>query len=94
LIVDSFTKVATLITDITTSGEEQARGIDEVNVAVSQLDSATQQNAAMVEQTTASARTLSELAQNLNGLVGFFKLEESKVAEFMPYFEEKKAVNS
>lgn len=76
-VVESFNKVASLISEITVAGEEQSQGINEINSAVSQLDAATQENAAMVEETTASAQTLSELAVNLNELVGFFKLDEN-----------------
>ncbi len=76
-VVDSFNKLAGLISEITVAGEEQAQGINEINTAVSQMDSATQENAAMVEEATASAQTLSELATNLNDLVGFFKVDEN-----------------
>jgi PAS domain S-box-containing protein len=75
-VVDSFNKLANLISEITVASEEQSSAINEINAAVSQMDAATQENAAMVEESTASAQTLSELAGNLNDLVGFFKVDE------------------
>jgi PAS domain S-box-containing protein len=75
-VVDSFNKLANLISEITVASEEQSSAINEINSAVSQMDAATQENAAMVEESTASAQTLSELAGNLNDLVGFFKVDE------------------
>jgi methyl-accepting chemotaxis protein len=88
-VVDSFNKLAALISEITVAGEEQSQGINEINSAVSQMDAATQENAAMVEESTASAQTLSELAQNLNELLTFFKFEATEqssapVAEVKP----------
>jgi methyl-accepting chemotaxis protein len=76
-VVDSFNKLAGIISDISISSEEQTRGIAEINLAITQLDSATQENAAMVEETTASAQLLTQLAKNLNNLVGFFKSNKS-----------------
>jgi methyl-accepting chemotaxis protein len=76
-VVDSFNKLAGIISDISISSEEQTRGIAEINLAITQLDSATQENAAMVEETTASAQLLTQLAKNLNNLVGFFKANKS-----------------
>jgi methyl-accepting chemotaxis protein len=76
-VVDSFNKLAGIISDISISSEEQTRGIAEINLAITQLDSATQENAAMVEETTASAQLLTQLANNLNNLVGFFKSNKS-----------------
>ncbi len=52
---------------IATSSREQSTGLSEVNVAVNQMDQTTQQNAAMVEQTTAAAAALSQEAGKLLG---------------------------
>ncbi len=49
----------TIVTDIATSAREQATGLQEVNTAVNQMDQVTQQNAAMVEESTAASHTLS-----------------------------------
>jgi PAS domain S-box-containing protein len=79
-VVESFKEVANLVANIATASQEQSIGISEVNTAVAQMDSATQQNAAMVEQSTASAQTLVELSTKLEELVDFFKVDSSSNA--------------
>jgi methyl-accepting chemotaxis protein len=59
---------------VANSAREQATGLSQINVAVNQLDQTTQQNAAMVEQSTAAAAALASEATNLRGLVGQFTL--------------------
>jgi methyl-accepting chemotaxis protein len=56
------------------AAEQQATGIQEVNAAVGQMDQATQQNAAMVEESTAAARNLAGETKSLTDLVSFFKV--------------------
>lgn len=56
------------------AGNEQVRGIDQVNMAVSQLDLMTQQNAAMVEEMAAASQNLHGLAGELMEHVGFFQV--------------------
>ena len=57
-IAETIEFVAEKVETITASAEEQATGIEEINQAMQHLDQTTQQNAAMFEETTASARTL------------------------------------
>lgn len=54
-IVESVKKVSTIVGDISEASEEQARGLDQVNKAVMKMDSITQQNGALVEQTAAAS---------------------------------------
>ncbi|MDF0664031.1 MULTISPECIES: HAMP domain-containing methyl-accepting chemotaxis protein [unclassified Rhizobium] len=61
---------------IATSAKEQSVGLSEVNIAVNQMDQTTQQNAAMVEQSTAASSSLAQEALKLRELVGKFKLNE------------------
>ncbi|TAV18923.1 methyl-accepting chemotaxis protein [Rhizobium ruizarguesonis] len=61
---------------IATSAKEQSVGLSEVNVAVNQMDQTTQQNAAMVEQSTAASASLAQEAQKLRELVRKFKLDD------------------
>lgn len=72
-IVDEVTQVSALIAEIAEAAEQQAAGLHEINNAVSSMDMATQQNAAMVEETTASAQHLSEETSRLAEQVGFFQ---------------------
>jgi len=65
---------------IATSAKEQSTGLLEVNQAVNSMDQATQQNAAMVEQSTAASNTLANEASRLLDLVGQFKLPGTRVA--------------
>jgi methyl-accepting chemotaxis protein len=60
---------------ISVSAREQSTGLAEVNSAVNAMDQTTQQNAAMVEQSTAAASTLALEAEKLRDLVGRFQLD-------------------
>ncbi|WP_394648646.1 methyl-accepting chemotaxis protein [uncultured Sphingomonas sp.] len=60
---------------IATSAEQQAMGLSQINIAVGEMDATTQQNAAMVEQSTAAARSLAAQADELGELIGRFRLE-------------------
>lgn len=63
---------------IATSAREQSTGLAEINTAVNHMDQATQQNAAMVEQSTAAVASLSSEASRLRNLVNQFQLESNK----------------
>jgi len=73
-IVTSVKKVSDVVADIAAASHEQSSGIDQVNQAVVQMDEMTQQNAALVEEAAAAARSLEEQAQMLTQLMGYFKL--------------------
>jgi len=60
--------------DIVASSREQAGGIAQVNQAITQIDGATQQNAALVEEAAAAADQLREEADRLAQAVGAFRL--------------------
>ena len=66
--------------EITASAAEQRDGIGQVNQAVTQLDSMTQQNAALVEQSAAAASSLRGQAEQLWGVVNVFKLSDEAAA--------------
>ena len=79
-IVDSVRNVSGLVNEIANASEEQASGIEEVNQAVTQMDTMTQQNSALVEEAAAAAEALTEQAGNMLELMSFFKTgEESGV---------------
>ncbi len=75
-IGEQVAKLNALVTDIAASAQAQARGLGEVNAAVSQVEQVTQQNAAMVEQATAASHSLSDEAMELARLVGQFSTGE------------------
>ena len=66
-------QINSLIRMISVSAAEQAVGLKEMNTAMHQMDQVTQQNAAMVEETTAASMALSDEAQTLKGLVARFR---------------------
>ncbi len=65
-------RVTDIMGEIAAASSEQAQGIDQVNLAVSSMDEATQQNAALVEQAAASARALHDQAEKLAQTVAVF----------------------
>lgn len=76
-IVERVTNISDLVTQIARSSEEQASALSEINTGVTQLDNVTQDNAAMVEETTASSHLLSTDALKLNQLVSAFKTDNT-----------------
>lgn len=76
-IVDAISKVTGIIGDITAASTEQSTGIQQVNLAIGQMDDVTQQNAALVEQAAAAAESLEEQAEQLAANVAKFKIDES-----------------
>ncbi|MDO9417749.1 methyl-accepting chemotaxis protein [Pararhizobium sp.] len=73
-IADQVVQINGLIRQIAGSASEQAVGLKEINSAVNQMDQVTQQNAAMVEETTAASMTLNEEAKVLGSLVSRFRI--------------------
>jgi methyl-accepting chemotaxis protein len=74
-IVANVDKVTRIIAEITHASGEQSSGIGQVNTAVAELDRATQQNAALVEESTAAAHSLREQAQRLNETMQVFRVQ-------------------
>jgi len=72
-IVKSVSRVTQLIEEIAASSTEQTRGIEQVCIAVSEMDGVTQQNAALVEESATAAASLEEQASYLRKTVSVFK---------------------
>ena len=79
-IVESVRRVTDIISEITAAGNEQTGGIDQINLAITEMDHVTQQNAALVEQAAAAAEAMQDQAGRLAQLVSVFQLSESQVA--------------
>ncbi|WP_312305823.1 methyl-accepting chemotaxis protein [Diaphorobacter nitroreducens] len=79
-IVHSVRRVSDLIGEITASSTEQRDGIGQVNQAVANLDQMTQQNAALVEESSAAAAAMHEQAQRLAQVVAVFNVGNGAVA--------------
>jgi methyl-accepting chemotaxis protein len=71
------TDINAIVIAIASGAKEQATGLAEVNVAINQMDQVTQQNAAMVEQSTAASHSLSQETEQLTSLFGQFQLSRS-----------------
>ena len=74
-VVDSIRRVSSVINEIANASHEQTTGIDQINVAVIQMDQMTQQNAALVEEAAAASEALGNQASTLSELVHSFKLK-------------------
>ncbi len=82
-VVEQVNRVSRLIGEITAATLEQSGGISQVNEAVTQLDQVTQQNAALVEESTAAAASLREQADKLAHAVAVFKLSHEETASLI-----------
>ena len=75
-IVTSVQLVAEIVNGISEASREQSAGIEQVNQAVGQMDEITQQNAALAEESAASAKVLLDQIDQLNRLVAAFRTEQ------------------
>ena len=73
-ILTKVAEINVLVGDIAGSAEEQALGLHEVNSAINQMDHGTQQNAAMVQESTAACVALAQEAHKLSEMIGRFEL--------------------
>ncbi|MGQ3058320.1 MAG: methyl-accepting chemotaxis protein [Nevskia sp.] len=77
-IVTSVKRVTDIMSEITAASEEQSSGIEQINQAITQMDEVTQQNAALVEEASAAARSMEQQASGLAGTVAFFVLSATQ----------------
>lgn len=77
--LDAVDKVTVVLAEISTSSKEQALGVAQINEAVSQMDTMTQQNAAMVEELAATAQSLSGQATEVNSSMRLFRLKSGEL---------------
>jgi methyl-accepting chemotaxis protein len=76
-IVNAVKKVTDIVAEIAAASREQSSGIEQVNKAVMQMDTTTQQNAALVEEAAAASQAIVEQAQALNGLVARYNVGDA-----------------
>ncbi|WP_042303640.1 methyl-accepting chemotaxis protein [Paraburkholderia kururiensis] len=93
-VVRSVSRVTDIMGEIASASAEQTTGIEQVNVAVAQMDEVTQQNAALVEQATAAAQSMADQAKSLRETVSIFKVATHTVSMAAPVAvrTEKRAV--
>ncbi|WP_435930276.1 methyl-accepting chemotaxis protein [Dryocola sp. BD613] len=80
-IVNAVTRVTDIMGEIASASDEQSRGIDQVGLAVTEMDRVTQQNAALVEESAAAAAALEEQASRLTQAVSVFRITQNAVKE-------------
>ncbi len=73
-VVSSVQRVTAIMADIANAGDEQSLGIEQINKAVIEMDTVTQQNAALVEEAAAAAEALQQQAANLARVVSVFRV--------------------
>lgn len=83
-IVGRVNEISELVSDITEGAVEQSTGLAEINIGVTQLDQVTQQNAAMVEQSTAAGHLLKADAVKLTEVVAGFKIQGGAPVSLSP----------
>lgn len=73
-VVDSVKRVTDVVSEISAASQEQTEGIDQINIAIAQMDQVTQQNTALVEEAASAAESLQQQANVLVEAVSIFKL--------------------
>jgi len=79
-VVASVRRVTDIMAEISGAGDEQSAGIEQINQAVSEMDSVTQQNAALVEEAAAAAAAMQQQAEQLERVVSVFRVDTQSVA--------------
>jgi methyl-accepting chemotaxis protein len=79
-LVSSVKKVAEIMTEIAAASHEQSSGIEQINRAITQMDTVVQMNASLVEEATAAATSMASQATGLARAVAQFRVDESAVA--------------
>jgi methyl-accepting chemotaxis protein len=77
-ILRAVTEVTTIMKQIASASAEQSKGISQVGVAITQMDSVTQQNASLVEEVSAAAAALERQTEELQRSVQQFRLSENE----------------
>ncbi len=80
-IVNAVTRVTDIMGEIASASDEQSRGIDQVGLAVNEMDRVTQQNAALVEESATAAAALEDQASRLKQSVAVFNIGKEFVAQ-------------
>ncbi|WP_432240239.1 methyl-accepting chemotaxis protein [Herbaspirillum robiniae] len=83
-VVTSVARVTDIVREITAASQEQSDGIEQVNLAITHIDEATQQNAALVEEAAAAAKAMQDQAASLTEAVSVFRLDNGPRAPALP----------
>ena len=83
-MVQSSQSVLATISEIAVAASEQASGIEQINLAITQLERVTQQNGVQVEETAKTAEAMSRQAQSLSARVNGFRLDPTRIPDSHP----------
>lgn len=83
-IVTAVTNVTDIMAEIATASDEQSKGIAQAGQAITEMDSVTQQNAALVQEASAATRSLEEQSMVLTEAVSVFRLTEDQASGLPP----------
>jgi methyl-accepting chemotaxis protein len=76
-VVSSVRDVADIMLEISSASAQQSTGIEEVSKAITKMDDVTQQNASLVEETSAAAHSMNAQARSLSDAVGVFRIDDA-----------------
>ena len=83
-LVTSVRKVAEIMTEIAAASHEQSSGIEQINKAITQMDTVVQMNASLVEEATAAATSMADQATGLAHAVAQFRVDEGVATHALP----------
>jgi len=83
-VLASVGRVTDIMADISAASAEQSSGIEQVNLAIGEMDEATQRNAALVEEASAAAQAMQDQAAQLARAVRAFRLDAAEANEALP----------
>jgi len=78
-LLSAVNQVANIIQEIAVASSEQSHGIEQVNIAIAQMEKVTQENNAMVEATLQTAKLLETQTQKMDKTIHIFKLNENSI---------------
>ncbi|MFM0503076.1 methyl-accepting chemotaxis protein [Paraburkholderia caffeinilytica] len=79
-VTQAVARVTDIMSEIAAASIEQSRGIEQVNLAITQMDNVTQQNAALVEEAAAASRSMEDQGEQLTDAVAFFQVKDAAAA--------------
>lgn len=74
-VTQAVARVSDIMGEIAAASTEQSRGIEQVSLAITQMDEVTQQNAALVEEAAAASKSLEDQGRQLNQAISFFRID-------------------
>jgi len=93
-VVASVKRVTDVVAEISAASQEQSDGIAQVNLAITQMDEATQQNSALVEEAAAAAQSLQDESVALSKIVSTFKVDSAETNQMIDVTPKKQQLSN